>query len=233
MSIQENHNYKLDAVAEEQVVEYLRAHPDFFASHPQTLMQMIIPHETGSAISLLEHQLRLLREHNNKYKSRLLELVQLARENDRLSERINRLTLAMIETRNINDILEVLKDNLHREFQAGWVQIRLFQEPEYQQPIPQETLLNKDDPQLEAFEHFFKVNRPLCGRLKHEQLAYLFGEHAEAIRSAVLIPLGKHGELGMLAIGSSDAERFHPGMGTIFLNQMGTIISAMIRCHQK
>jgi len=233
MSIQENHNYKLDEVVEEQVVEYLRAHPDFFAAHPQLLMQMNIPHDTGGAISLLEHQLRLLREHNNKYKSRLLELVQLARENDRLSERINHLTLALIKTRDINEILSVLKDSLHREFQAGWVRVRLFQEQEYQQPIPPDMLLNKNNPQLEVFEHFFKVNRPLCGRLKREQLAFLFEEHAEAIQSAVLIPLGKHGEIGMLAIGSSDAERFHPGMGTIFLNQMGAIISAIIHSQQK
>ena len=75
----------------------------------------------------------------------------------------------------------------------------------------------------------FKANRPLCGRLKQQQLETLFGEHAEQVGSAVLLPLGNHGKIGMVAIGSKDEHRFHSSMGTIYLNQMSEIISQAIK----
>jgi uncharacterized protein YigA (DUF484 family) len=37
--------------------------------------------------------------------------------------------------------------------------------------------------------------------------------------------LGPKGALGILAIGASDAERFHPGMSTEFLLRIGELVT--------
>jgi uncharacterized protein len=54
----------------------------------------------------------------------------------------------------------------------------------------------------------------LCGRLNADKLSFLFGQHGDKVKSAVLLPIA---DAGLLAIGSHDPNRFHPGMGTIFL----------------
>ena len=74
---------------------------------------------------------------------------------------------------------------------------------------------------LSAFQDFFDKGQPVCGHLQRPQLEYLFGPQAEDTRSAALIPLRAEGVMGMLAIGSRNAERFHPAKGTEFLVRLG------------
>ena len=81
--------------------------------------------------------------------------------------------------------------------------------------------MSPDDP----FSEFFKRAEPLCGRLQQDKLDALFAARAGEVQSAVLLPIGS---TGMLAIGSTDANRFHPGMGTVFLKLIGEAISTAI-----
>ena len=46
--------------AEQAIVRYLRAHPDFFNRHPELVETLRIPHLCHPAVSLLEHQVLLL-----------------------------------------------------------------------------------------------------------------------------------------------------------------------------
>jgi hypothetical protein len=55
----------------------------------------------------------------------------------------------------------------------------------------------------------------------------LFGEDRAQAQSVALIPLAG---VGLVAIGSSDGNRFYPGMGTLFLRLMGeTFVAALGR----
>jgi len=40
-----------------------------------------------------------------------------------------------------------------------------------------------------------------------------------------LVPLGEKGALGILALGSTDRDRFHPGMSTEFLARVSDLIA--------
>jgi uncharacterized protein YigA (DUF484 family) len=88
-----------------------------------------------------------------------------------------------------------------------------------------------DASELQHFETFLKGSRPQCGRFKAEQLQYLFGDQAQAIESVALIPLGHHCKHGLLAIGSQEASRFHPGMGTLFLTHLGELMDLLLGEH--
>ena len=57
-----------------------------------------------------------------------------------------------------------------------------------------------------------------------EKLELLFGEQAKQIQSAALAPLDDQAELGLLALGSKHEEKFHPGMGTLFLDLLGQML---------
>ncbi len=78
---------------------------------------------------------------------------------------------------------------------------------------------------MPAFAEFLQRNEPLCGRLQPDKLAALFGARASEVQSAVLMPING---LGMLAIGSHDMDRFHPGMGTVFLKLIAEAITASV-----
>ena len=60
------------------------------------------------------------------------------------------------------------------------------------------------------------------------QRDFLFGDEAATIGSVALLPLGAGGAIGLLAVGSPDPARFHPGMSTEFLARMGELIGDAI-----
>jgi len=75
----------------------------------------------------------------------------------------------------------------------------------------------------------------VCGTLKPGQLDALFAAEADDIASAALIPLVESASsrkcYGLLAIGSQDRNRFRADMGTVFLSQLGKILSRVLKKH--
>ena len=77
----------------------------------------------------------------------------------------------------------------------------------------------------------FQKRQPVCGRLRPKQQVFLFGENSAMVKSAVLIPLYEARAIGVLAMGSNNPDRFHPGMGTMFLTQLGELVSRALSLH--
>ncbi|HEC14978.1 MAG TPA: DUF484 family protein [Sedimenticola sp.] len=207
---------------ETAVAEYLAANPDFFERHEELLLELKLPHSNGSTVSLVERQLARLRKECARYKQRLEALIEVGRKNDLLINRLHRLTLSLIDTANLDEVLNVLEDHLHEEFEADSVELLLFTPSELEDPAgPGES----DPAGIGCFQSLFKEGKPLCGSLTDPQLDYLFGPEARHIHSAALIPLRNESICGMLAIGSSDRERFQSDMGTDFLSRLGEVVS--------
>ena len=68
----------------------------------------------------------MLRDENRLLKRRLDELLQVARDNDRLAERLHALTLELMDSRDLESYLEGLKAGLRAQFQADAVALRMF-----------------------------------------------------------------------------------------------------------
>ncbi|MGA7802645.1 MAG: DUF484 family protein [Gammaproteobacteria bacterium] len=217
--------------SDEMVEKYLRDHPDFFASHTSLLTILRIPHPVTGAVSLVERQVGLLRDQNRQFKRKLMELVQAGRDNDRVSRQLHRLTLALIDARGVGQLVDNLFDHLYRDFKAEAVALRLYDLPAGEAEAANALALDREDPALASFAAFFRAGRPLCGRLKGEQIEYLFGEQAELVGSAALIPVGEHGSRGILAIASADSARFHRTMETLFLEHLGELLDRALACY--
>ncbi|MDX1697566.1 MAG: DUF484 family protein [Thiohalobacterales bacterium] len=213
---------------EKTVADYLRDNPEFFQNNPSLLADLEIPHSCGPAVSLVEHQVRVLRDQNSQLKRKLMDLVQVARDNNRLNERMHQLTLGLINTSTLQSLLDTLRENLQGEFSADSVTLRLAGLPDAQIRECGVENFVPGSPELDHFETFLKSSRPQCGRFKPEQLQYLFGDQAQAIESAALVPLGDKCSCGLLAIGSQEASRFHPGMGTLFLTHLGELLGLLL-----
>lgn len=204
----------------QKVADYLVAHPDFFEHHPDALAAIDIPHPTGDAVSLIERQVRSLREQSQNYRAQLEHLVTVARENESLSQRLHRLTLALIETRSFDEVLNTLQDELRSLFKADAVEMKLFSREEL------DTHADEAGPAM--FRDFVERQRPSCGELPAEQLEYLFGPQASETGSVALIPVQSSPLVGVLAIGSRDPERFHASKGVDFLQRLADVVSATL-----
>ena len=110
---------------ETDILAYLHDHPDFFVRHPQVLPSLTIPHASGAATSLLERQLVMLREENLKLEGRLRDLVNVAGENDRLSEQIQDFAIALLQTPTLATTLARVKEALQENFDAQETVLRL------------------------------------------------------------------------------------------------------------
>ncbi len=207
---------------EAAVAEYLAANPGFFERHESLLLELRLPHVNGGSVSLLERQLAALRKECARHRQRLAELVAVGHANDQLIERLHRLTLSLIDTADLDEVLNVLEDQLHAEFKADYVELWLFTPAELENPSALEA---SEQRAIHHFQGFLRQNRPRCGNLPREQLEILFGAEAGQVNSAVLIPLKSENLSGILAIGSSDRQRFQQEMGTDFLSRLGELVS--------
>jgi hypothetical protein len=216
-------------VSEQEVLRFLEQNPDFFNDNPQVLADVRLHHDSGKAVSLIERQVAVLRDQKKKLKRQLQELVDIARANDETDKRVHQLTLRLIECKQARDVLDSVRDYLMRDFAADAVTVRLRPISGLPPGAPLAEFVVPADRGLEALEKIILDAVPLCGRFRLEQMQYLFGDQAEAIRSAALVPLRDASVYGLLAIGAKDAQRFHAGQGTVFLTQLGELVSRALR----
>lgn len=222
-------NLAEEALSEEAVEAWLRSHPDFFERHLALLDVLKLPHASGGAVSLIERQIGWLRDKNRQLERKLLDLVQLARENERLSQHMHHLALGLMDADSLDAVLATTQEQLRTEFRADHVVVRLLGDPAQGLHFVAE-----GDPALNSLESLFETRRPLCGRLSDEQLTALFPEADTPVQSAVAVPLmDGNRRLGILALGSREDTRFHPGMGTLFIGYLGEIISHAVATRLK
>ena len=129
MSVRRVQANESDAGMEERIAEYLRLHPDFFGRHPDLAARLEIPHPCGDAVSLIEYQVSVLRDHNHQLRHRLQDLINHARDNEDLNGRLQRLTLSLIDCSDLEEVLATLYESLRESFHADRAAIRLFSPP--------------------------------------------------------------------------------------------------------
>ncbi len=210
---------------------YLRENPDFFGRHPKLLEDLVIPHSCGGAVSLVEYQVSVLRDQVHEMRRRMQLLANNARDNEALSQRLHQLTLALVECTCLDEVLTNLYQTMCDDFKADFAAIRLFADPASDGDQGLGEFVAKDSDARQLFSQVLASSKPICGHLKDKQLEFLFPEHGDTIASGALMPLGQNARFGVLAIGSRDPQRFHPGMGTIFLRQLGDIVSRILVPH--
>lgn len=202
---------------DEQVIEFLKQHPDFLQKHPEALDHLVLHHEAGEgAVSLMERQIKVLRERQAANREKLAEWVRVGRENDAIAERMHHFTLTLMQAHDEADLIARVHASLRTDFDI--VSVRLLVDPETRPDV--ETLL--------------PAARTRCGHFVLEQRRIVFGDEAESIASMALVPVGPAASLGALALGSIDAERFTPAMSTDFLARMGELLgAALLRCRMQ
>jgi len=193
-----------DDLDEASIVEFLRQHPDFFEHHPQLLAFIKLNHQTGgntATVSLIERQVAVLREQNRNLECKLMELVKIARDNERVSQQLHAFAAELLKVSTLSDIVAVSEDKIRELFDTEYVSLRLL--PEI---TDDPTLRLEHAAQKELFREMSAQDKPLCGRLRLEQLQTLFRGNAKSIASAAAVPLKATKSMGVLGLGSSNRD---------------------------
>lgn len=211
---------------EESIATYLQHNPDFFERHQALLTRLRLPHvRGGSTISLVERQIEVLREKHAALEGKLADLVRVARANDAIADKLHRFTRRLLGARSRAEVIGKIEASLREDFDAFHAVLVLVGDQADLAPQRFVRTVRADDNNLKSFETLFTNGKPRCGQARDSQREFLFGSDANDIGSVALVPLGDKGSLGLLALGSNDRDRFHPGMSTEFLARMADLIA--------
>ena len=204
------------------IIDYLRAHPEFFQTYSNELSDLEVAHDSGQAISLIERQVEVLRERIFRMRRRMNQLLQTARNNDDLFAKVRSLTVALLDVSNWHDLNEVLATNMLVEFDADYVCCHV-------QFGGADLDHLRGYAEVAPFAPFVQGSLPVCATLRAGELQALFPmqDHDQA-GSAVLLPLTlKRGD-ACLAVGSRETNRFTRDLDTFFVSYIGDVLGRII-----
>lgn len=211
----------------QDVIDFLNANPGFFDEHADLLTRLSVPHPTdGHAISLTERQLLTLREKLGQVQRKLAELVSFGEENDAIAQKVHRISVSLLRAESFESVCQAIYSHLQDDFTVPHVVLRVWNS----------ILKRPGDEFVEVSDElrFFAADlrHPYCGPAQHPEVLAWFGEMGRFINSLALIPLRRDAQVfGMLALGSEDAQRFFPEMGTMYVERIGELVSAALLQH--
>ena len=231
MSTQRKPDFIEDGLSEQAVREYLEANPDFFERHGALLSSLSVPHGSGEAISLVERQVSMLRQKEFKLQRQFKELIEVARANDTLAAKIHELSLQLMAAKELDATISAIEKAMRSGFGADQSILVLFNDPTMFQDIDAGRffrVIERNDEAIKPFDTFLNGSGPRCGQVRDSQREFLFHDDSDEIGSVAMVPLGKNAQIGFLAIGSADADRFHPGMSIDFLARVGDLVAGAL-----
>lgn len=198
------------------VRDYLLENPQFFLDFPDVIEKLQIPHKMRGSVSLVELQAEKLRVTVSSLKRKLIHLMSIAKENEKLSKMFAELNLRLIQCEDLTDIQYALEDVIQDQMALPSVVLKPYfganALPEIQQTYFREKRFKNDD-------FFF-------GRLSQHESQLLFTD--QSAKSVAMILLKNENDLGILAIGSSDENHFNPDMDTLFIGQLQNVLNVLL-----
>ncbi|HEX7934977.1 MAG TPA: DUF484 family protein [Paraburkholderia sp.] len=234
-----------------EVAEYLLANPEFFAEHAEMLATIRLANPHGkAAVSLQERQMEMLRDKNKHLERRLAELLRYGHENDSIASRFNRWTIRVMAERDPYALPRTIAQGLRDVFDVPQATLRVWDVAE---PYAQADFARHVGEEVRIFAN--SLSAPYCGANTGFEAAQWLAPAAGAnaanasdeTASGGAAPASAHvtesiallalrdpeagdeaSAFGLLVMGSSDARRFHDGMATDFLTQIGALASAAL-----
>lgn len=209
-------------ITPEQIGEFLKLNPDFFAGHPELLAEISVPHPYGNqAISLGERQVLALRDKSRGLELKLREFIQFAEENDAIGDKLHKVALDLMHARSLEAVFQSLNMNLSESFSIPHNAIRVWADNALD--MPEFAKVSADVQVLMT-----GLTQPRCGSEAPDEIRAWFGTVGANQKSFALAPLREENLNGLLVLASEDVKRFYPEMGTLYLTWLAELSGAAI-----
>jgi uncharacterized protein YigA (DUF484 family) len=223
------------ALSDETVANFLTNNPDFFHRNPTILAEMSLPHNSGNATSLIERQVAILRERGIQTRHKLGELIEAAKENDNLLNTTQSLVIDLINAGSLNNIFTLLQSELHKKFAVESASVILISDTDTQNQYSIDATFFQDTNDAEErISGIFNNNQSLCGSLRETEAAFIFNDTKYAIGSAAIASKKIERSTGddiivMLAVAHHNADHYNSDTGTLFLDYLCDILTALVK----
>ncbi len=218
-----------DKLNEQQMVEWLKQHPDFFERHADSFAETHLSSSHGGrAISLQQRQVEILRDKVHQLELRLATLVAHGHDNTHIARQLHQWSQHLLSCRHPEDLPERILNQMREVFQLQQVALKIWGvAPIYaREAFAQGASDNAKTLATSLIE-------PYCGPHTGFEVVDWVTD-SSSVQSVALIPLRAlhaapgDAAIGLLVLASADAERFQIDMGTEFLQHLGELSSAAL-----
>ena len=213
-------------IVEDEIADFLANTPDFFERHAELLASVQLSSGYGNrVISLQERQASLLRDKIKGLETRMVEMIRNGQDNLVIAGRMQSWTRRLLQTVQARDVPAAIVQGIASEFQIPQVALRVWSVDDV---YASECFATGASSAAQTFAA--SLSTPYCGANAGFEAAGWLPEPAEAqslalipLRSSLAVPVS-----GLLVLASPDAQRFHSGMGTEFLERLGELAGAAL-----
>ena len=205
-------NKKAELDSNNDLVELFKNNPDIFQQHPE-LLELVTLSDNRGAASLLERQIETLKARLARFQSSQSELIEVARENEQISDSFSAIICQLIGFTNLSAFATEFPKALRTTFEIDEVSFKTSHAAALRP--------NENRGYDDALRRLSNNSAVCDNRWPSNIMSLLFGEQ---IKSAALVPMftSEQGELiGILGLGSCDPERYTNELGTAHLNRLG------------
>ncbi len=227
--------HAMNPITEDDIANFLVNTPDFFARHAELLSAVRLTSPHGQrAVSLQERQAEMLREKIRALEMRMMDMIRNGNDNAILAERLHRWSQGLLQTVDARDLPALMAERIQSQFMVPQVALKVWQVNEAfsMEPFAQGV---SDD--VKSFAT--SLSAPYCGVNSGFEAAQWLPEPGAA-QSLAMVALRRVGAsaaegetvpapaMGLLVLASPDAQRYHAGMGTDFLERIGELAGAAL-----
>ena len=188
---------------------FLLDNPDFFVSREALLSELDFKHDSGNASSLLERQIKRLREEQNTLMDLLTSFVGEAKVNEDLFIKSKNLTLSILEANDDDEVTKEVVNEFTKNFGVDKCLLRFFNNTE----------IAELEEQTELSLHKGVIH---CGSFSSEKLSILFD--SSKIESAVIAVLVHGKKIGVLQLGSYERTKYLGDEDTTFIEYVRDVL---------
>ena len=197
---------KIDA---KEVELYLLENTDFFLTRESLVSELSFKHDSDGATSLLEMQIRKLRDEQSRLNDMLSGFLSTGKENEELFFKSKDLTMALITAKDFAALKKLVEEFFTKNFKVDSCILEVL-----------------SDSQLKALENETKMgmnkNAIHMGPLSKEKMTAFF--KTDLIKSAVISVMKFENNFGLLKIGSNDPTKYLGDGDTAFIEYIRDII---------
>ena len=200
---------------DEDIEIYLLKNTDFFIRHPSLLVELDIANPDQSISSLLDKQVKKLRDEQDELNKLLTRFLSRAKENEGLYIKTKNLILAMIKAKDKKDMLDKVSSHFKDSFQVEFFKI-------------DEISNNSIEKLSDEIGHDLKSEKIFSGTFNINKMEALFGELKPASAVVSAINLDKNTYL-LIKFGSNDSSKYIGDEGTSFLSFIKEALSSLLK----
>lgn len=197
---------KLDA---KDVELYLLENTDFFLSRESLVSELSFKHDADGATSLLEMQVRKLRDEQSRLMDMLSGFVSTGKENEELFFKSKNLTLSLITSKNFDEVKKTVESFFEKNFEIDSCILEALSDPELQE-LESKTGLGMSKDVIHM------------GPLSKEKMDAFFS--SDSVKSAVISVMKLKKGFALLKMGSNEPTKYLGDGDTTFIEYIRDII---------